>query len=1034
LSEHAPALAVTLRRVRQSTGRRALLAGLMSGVAGGLAVLLIAILLLALKQSWARPAGWFTAAAAFVAILLLALRRARGLHRDNLEAARLLGRVSPTDASDLVSAVELTREGTSDVSEALVRAHLVRMSARAARIDPRPARDLRPLVVGGALLGGLVGIHALVYELGGSRLRESYAFLMGKTSPGSTPLFTAEPIAGDVTLTYHYPAHMNRTPRTVAGSDGEISAPKGTVIDLTARADRDVSHASAVVTEGGQAPKVVPLEVHGRALTGRLQVEQEGTWRFRYTRASGLIAAEGPDQHIAIEPDAVPEVRLTKPDREKEVAGQEELTLAYSASDDYGLTALDLVWNTGTGAPEQRKRLFQIKGASKHESGEVTWDLSQLGLKPGDRVTYRLEAFDNDSVSGGETGKKGVSNTQELKVFSETEHHEEVLKQAREQWEKLIGGMGDRLEEPPCGATGEKTSPEWESATGTKDGMIGALALDMRALSRKLAQDSHAPPEIGHALAHVATRLAGAVDLTSDTRRSLMHFPSAASARSFVSTLGGEVHEEEHDVLYLEDLMDRERLRDMAALTRELEQGRRELADLVKQYKASPTEATKQRILAQVSRLKERLNDLYRRMQELAGEIQDEHLNREAREMMDRNEDLMSKLDEVQRDLAKGGGDEALKAVEDLQKQIDKLEQNLEQRAGEADDDQKKLAAQLQQLASDLIDLQGDETQLKKDTEQVRSREREAAKEKAKKLGAEFLEKQRERTRRALSEMGKVDSKLAERYGEEDKLQGAQEYLNRLDRALQSGDFNEASEQVQQAVRDGEQVRMRLAEERDINRQFQAKAPDTDGLNQSVEHADQAQGSMRQVQEDLEKLLRSSRPALSEGERKQLQEMEKRQSGAEQRAQQLSQRLEEITKQAPIAGPEQLKMLQDAAGSMGEAKEDLGTGDARGASSRESDALEKLSKFAQSMKQRGSSGGQGGGVPMPFGPDGEEEGPPEQDGEGTAANNNSKVELPSADQSHAPAEFRKDILDAMKDAAPEKYRERVRNYYEELVK
>ena len=44
------------------------------------------------------------------------------------------------------------------------------------------------------------------------------------------------------------------------------------------------------------------------------------------------------------------------------------------------------------------------------------------------------------------------------------------------------------------------------------------------------------------------------------------------------------------------------------------------------------------------------------------------------------------------------------------------------------------------------------------------------------------------------------------------------------------------------------------------------------------------------------------------------------------------------------------------------------------------------------------------------------------------------VDIPDAESSRAPAEFRKELLDAMKQAPPEKYKERVKQYYEELVK
>jgi hypothetical protein len=44
------------------------------------------------------------------------------------------------------------------------------------------------------------------------------------------------------------------------------------------------------------------------------------------------------------------------------------------------------------------------------------------------------------------------------------------------------------------------------------------------------------------------------------------------------------------------------------------------------------------------------------------------------------------------------------------------------------------------------------------------------------------------------------------------------------------------------------------------------------------------------------------------------------------------------------------------------------------------------------------------------------------------------VRIPGADESAAPRAWRQELLDAMKEKAPERYRDDVRRYYEELVR
>ena len=51
-----------------------------------------------------------------------------------------------------------------------------------------------------------------------------------------------------------------------------------------------------------------------------------------------------------------------------------------------------------------------------------------------------------------------------------------------------------------------------------------------------------------------------------------------------------------------------------------------------------------------------------------------------------------------------------------------------------------------------------------------------------------------------------------------------------------------------------------------------------------------------------------------------------------------------------------------------------------------------------------------------------------------AAAKHDPVRIPGADESTAPRAWRQELMDAMKEKAPERFRDEVRRYYEELVK
>src|SRR5207248_9836249 len=156
---------------------------------------------------------------------------------------------------------------------------------------------------------------------------------------------------------------------------------------------------------------------------------------------------------------------------------------------------------------------------------------------------------------------------------------------------------------------------------------------------------------------------------------------SAPTARVLERTLKAEIAEEEKDILYLEDLLDRARIDAMQELGKELSASRRELARLADKLRKAPDEETKQQVLAEVARLRERIQELMQRMAEMAKGIRDEHLNQEALENVEKQQDLLSQLSDIQRKLQSGKIDDALKQLDQLGQKLADLEKNPSQRA-----------------------------------------------------------------------------------------------------------------------------------------------------------------------------------------------------------------------------------------------------------------------------------------------------------------------------------------------------------------
>ena len=182
---------------------------------------------------------------------------------------------------------------------------------------------------------------------------------------------------------------MRREPRTLSGTGGEIRAPKGTEVELHTRADRNVETAELEVVHGGDRRPAtsgpskggvtrLALSVQNRRdLGGRVVVEDNGSYRFRFLDRKGRAAAEGPPIPIVAEPDLPPEARITSPDRELEVDAGAMVRIEWQAEDDVGLSEVALVVTPPSG--QERRRVLRAAADVRRDAG--TFDLE---LAPGE--------------------------------------------------------------------------------------------------------------------------------------------------------------------------------------------------------------------------------------------------------------------------------------------------------------------------------------------------------------------------------------------------------------------------------------------------------------------------------------------------------------------------------------------------------------------------------------------------------------------------------------------------------------------------
>ncbi len=984
---------------------------------------------------WLR--GIAFAAAAGLAVVAAGWAFRRIAATSDAELAEALERADP-DAAGLATAVSLRDELPQLEAEApekrafspeLARAHVEAAAHRAFLLDPRRAFDLRPVKRVAAGAGGAVLALAVVALLSDAASPGLGRLARGDAraeATGGDP--RAEPITSEVKLTYLYPAYTGLPTKVVEGTAGDIAAPKGTEVRLETRADREV--AKAFVEVDGAS---LPLQVTGgRDLAGTISVQKSGSYAFRFEDARGRVLAVGPPIPIVAAEDGAPQVKLLAPVAELVVGERDRVELAWEASDDYGVAKLELVFKVG-GGDEEVAPIGTLDRTPRRADGKHPWELAPLGLRPGDVVTYYVRAFDADGVQGG---KHGVSRTQTLKVFSEAEHRRELVARVEKAWEKMVVALGDRItpREGPQAVEGAQRIPAGRPA----DEQVAEVVGELKELGAALRKDEKAPRELAVAAVNIATGLDGKTRLTRQVRHSAQQRAAVGDLGALPrldAAEGAEQKELENDVLYLEALLDRQKLEEMRELAREMSDSRRELARLLEQYKQEASDPVKRRIQQEIARLKARMAELMKKMAELGKSIQDEHLNAEAMKQLAEQKDMMGELDELQKLLAEGKIDEAMQKLQELGMQLDEMEKDLEKAQDgqtEQSPEMKELAEQLKKFQDELSDLKETEEQLAKRTEELkRDYQRQIQKELAEK-GQKAVDELRAKVEKAREKLADVPEGFTSFSQRENALDGAKERLEDLDHALAAKDFDAARESAESALMYEQSVTGDLERELEYGSAFRGR-PEP-GLAEANRNAREAERLTAEVKKELDELFPDPSEKMSGAQKQQMEQMAREQRQLRERMQALREQAAKIGEKAPIFDQDAERAMAGAQGSMEDASGRLGGRDPGGALASERRALEQLQGLEDAMEQamqRARKNGTGKGFPLPLAMRG---GRGSEDGIDGEMNPDEKVLIPGADQYKVPEEFRRDILEAMKQGAPDAFREHVKEYYEEIVK
>lgn len=971
--------------------------------------------------------GLVLLAAGMVAALAVTLRdrlgRAGRAGLGALEAAtaRVAERLAPELGTAPSSAVDFAHrlaERELPYSRELAQEHLERTARAleavdlAARLEAQSrVRKQRLFAVAG--LAGLVALLALL-ALGTGRRRLVSLVI----DPGAAQLVDV-PLAADIRISYHYPAYTGLPERVIEAGDGSISAVVGTEVELWATADEEVRNATFSLDTGEGTPATaIPMQADGRRIGVRFVVQKDGRYHFALTTRGGDKLEERQRHPVHAIPDAFPEVSLLAPSTDVELRDDRNVPLIYAAKDDFGVAQVDLVIEIPGDKEPKHVKLAGGEAPQQRLEGTSSWSIAELRLKPGAEVRFFLQATDNDTISGP---KKAVSASHKLVLFSAEKHHEDLVARQQHVLDALVDWLGGDLVEPypASGADSDRHLAAQQHLLES----VRRLSSELSTLVPLLRDDKLSGAAVAGAFANVREHVQRAERERSQLLTRL-RAPGGRTSSFLHQALAREqrraIADVEKDVIYLDDLLAIQRIDELKRTSKELLASQRELSKLLEQYRASQDPALKAELEKRIRELKEQMLGLLARMAEIKQQLPGEYRNLESASQL-AVDDQLARLEQS---LKEGNLDEAAKELERLADMI----QNMSDQLGKAQDQfggerYAEVRQQLADFAKDFEKIEREQQALAKRSEELSKSLREKTLERAGSQIDEFVKKAREKTGQALKNLD--DVQVPPMFGVATPLEQSRQRLLDLDGLLKQKDFAESLRTAEDATRREAELSMSL----DARRQrYGASAPE---VAKAADAANKAEKRTREVADMLKKLFPDANQVLGKEQLEQMQKTAKRQGELQKEANKLAQKMDQLAQEVPLFGGEPRASLETARGEMGQAADDMGSGELPSGAQHGRRAADELGKLRQALEQASKSGK--GGLPLPLAMQGRGGGGNE-DGSGDSGVRDEEVHIPDADKNRAAPQFRKELMEAAKQKAPQRYEDAVRRYYEDLIR
>lgn len=212
------------------------------------------------------------------------------------------------------------------------------------------------------------------------------------------------PLISELEFTINPPSYSG-LPERVQKDNGNISALKGSKVKVQLQSNKSLASGSLIF---GKEKK--RFNLNARNGETQFQIMNDGSYHIEITDTSGYKNRNPINYNVQALTDEVPSVEIVSPEKSAVLGEDDKLAINAAIMDDYGFSKLELNYRLSESEYRQtggKYNTIKIPFDKTQLENDVyyVWDLAPLRLGADEVVSYYLEVFDNDFISGPKSAK-----------------------------------------------------------------------------------------------------------------------------------------------------------------------------------------------------------------------------------------------------------------------------------------------------------------------------------------------------------------------------------------------------------------------------------------------------------------------------------------------------------------------------------------------------------------------------------------------------------------------------------------------------